>query len=29
MRRAGFTAGAWRDLALGVVCLYTGSKEGS
>ena len=27
MRRAGFTAGAWRDLALGVVCLYTGSKE--
>jgi demethylmenaquinone methyltransferase/2-methoxy-6-polyprenyl-1,4-benzoquinol methylase len=26
---AGFIEGAWRDLALGVVCLYTGRRSGS
>lgn len=26
MRGAGFTDTAWRDLALGVVCLYTGTR---
>lgn len=27
MRGAGFAGCAWRDLALGAVCLYTGRKE--
>jgi demethylmenaquinone methyltransferase / 2-methoxy-6-polyprenyl-1,4-benzoquinol methylase len=28
LRAAGFAAGAWRDLALGVVCLYTATRPG-
>jgi demethylmenaquinone methyltransferase/2-methoxy-6-polyprenyl-1,4-benzoquinol methylase len=27
MAAAGFIEGAWRDLALGIVCLYTGRRS--